>query len=247
MAARVVRGSPLWRTGGAWRFSLRMAQPDAMPGRVLIVDDEEDVLQSTAMVVESLGYEVTTLADPAEILEIVHREMPAVILQDLHMPGFNLAGLVASLRSDPATATVPLVFFSANSDVAATAARYDAWGYLSKPFTAHELAGVLAKVTGDPPGPRREPEREVRAVFHDYWNLLAALANYSGILDGMEGLPPQARLAIGGLHDTILKMESKTDRLRTYAMSWAGAGPARQPGASAGDPGSPADKPKAVR
>jgi CheY-like chemotaxis protein len=216
----------------------------AMPGRVLIVDDEDDVLQSTAMVVQSLGYDVVTLADPAEILDTVHREQPSVILQDLRMPGLNLAGLVASLRSDPATASVPLVFFSANVDVAATAARYDAWGYLSKPFTAHELASVLAKVTGAPPGPRREPEREVRAVFHDYWNLLAALANYGSVLDRMEALPPQARLAISGLHDTILKLESKTDRLRSYALSWAGADPgALQSPAPAQVP----DKPVAVR
>lgn len=212
-----------------------------MSGKVLIVDDEADVLQSTAMVVESLGYEAVQISDPAEILATVGSAHPDVILQDLRMPGLNLAGLVASLRSDPATATVPLVFFSANADVGATAARYDAWGYLAKPFTAQELANVLEKVTGALPTPRREPEREVRLAFHEYWNLLAALANYGAVLDRMEGLPPQARLAISGLHDTILKLEAKTDRLRSYAMSWAGAG-----GGSTAPPKVP-DKPTALR
>lgn len=200
-----------------------------MRGRVLIVDDEADVLTSTAMVVESLGYEVHTVSDPAEILDTIARVQPDVVLQDLRMPGLNLAGLVASLRSHSGTATLPLVFFSAHMDVSSIAARYDAWGYLAKPFTADQLASVLVRVLGKvpPAATPRDFEREVRDIFHDEWNLLAALANYAAILDRSE-LPPQARRATEGLLDTILKLESKTDRLRASAIAWAGRGAAVQ-------------------
>ena len=215
-----------------------------MRGRVLIVDDEVDVLASTAMVVESLGYEVHTVADPAEILDAIAKVQPDVVLQDLRMPGLNLAGLVASLRTHPGTATLPLVFFSANVDVSSIAARYDAWGYLSKPFTADQLASVLAKVLGKTPtAPAyRDPEREVRDVFHDHWNLLAALANYAAVLDRSGGMPIEARRAVEGLQETILKLESKTDRLRASAMAWAQLAP------KAPDQRAPlaADKPAAV-
>ncbi len=212
-----------------------------MPGRVLIVDDEADVLASTAMVVESLGYQAVPINDPADILEAILHERPDVVLQDLRMPGLNLAGLVASLRTQPETATLPLVFFSANTDVSSIAARYDAWGYLAKPFTADQLASVLHKVLGKTPspGPRRDPERDVRDAFHDYWNLLAALANYAALLDRLGSLPTEARRIVDGLEETILKLESKTDRLRASALAWAGmAGAVAAPKAM--------DKPAAV-
>lgn len=191
---------------------------------VVIVDDEPDVLESTAMVVEALGYRAVRVREPAEILEIVSKEQPAVLLQDLRMPGLTVAGLVASLRSHPATATVPLVFFSANNDVAATAARYDAWGYLNKPFTAAELANLLRRIAGLPSSlaTTKDRQRDVRNVFHDYWNLLAAMANYTTILQHVKGLPIEAQAAVKGLDQLLLKLESKTDRLRVQANVWAG-------------------------
>ncbi len=195
-----------------------------MKGKVLIVDDEPDVLDSTGLLVEALGYEAVRVSDPADILDAVGREQPGLILQDLKMPGLNVAGLVAALRLNPRTAEVPLVFFSAGGDLATTAARYDAWGYLPKPFGKEELSRLLHQVLGsstvvgdDRAG--RDMQRKVRAVFHDYWNLLAALSNYILVLDETPGLSPEAQRSVHGLDELILKLESKTDRLNTYIMS----------------------------
>lgn len=197
-----------------------------MPAKILIVDDEPDVLASTAMVVRHLGHDCITVSDPAAILDTVERERPDVILQDLRMPGLNISGLVASLRTNPATADVPLVFFSANEDVATTAARYDAWGYLAKPFGADELGHLLRQVLaarrGDP-GPDAElgmeVRREVRRSFHEHWNLLAAFGNYLSILERAPGLGAEARDALHGLEETLLKLESRTDRLRSFMLA----------------------------
>ena len=192
-----------------------------MKAKVLIVDDEPDVLESTGLLIQALGYEAVQVSDPGEILEAIEREQPGLVLQDLKMPGLNVAGLVAALRLNPKTAEVPIVFFSAGSDLATTSARYDAWGYLAKPFGRAELARLLAQVLGTsastargPPG--RDMQREVRAVFHDYWNLIAALSNYILILDETPGLPPEAAKAVKGLDELLMKLESKTDRLSTY-------------------------------
>ena len=212
---------------------------------VVIVDDEPDVLESTAMVVESLGYRAVRVADPAAILETLSKEQPALLLQDLRMPGLTVAGLVASLRSHPATATVPLVFFSANNDVAATAARYDAWGYLPKPFTAAELAHLLRRIAGLPANvaAARDRQRDVRNVFHDYWNLLAAMANYVTVLQHVPALPIEAQAAVRGLDQLLLKLESKTDRLRVQANVWAGDDKATEPGPAQGSTSSPSRSP----
>ncbi|MEK6976220.1 MAG: response regulator [Candidatus Thermoplasmatota archaeon] len=189
--------------------------------KVLIVDDEPDVLDSTGLLVDSLGYQALRVSDPADIITTVEREQPGLILQDLKMPGLNVAGLVAALRLNPRTAEIPLVFFSAGTDLATTAARYDAWGFLAKPFGKQELSRLLQQILGAPANaargsPARDMQKEVRAVFHDYWNLLAALSNYILLLDETPGLSPEAQKSVKGLDEIIMKLESKTDRLSTY-------------------------------
>ncbi|MHB1261128.1 MAG: response regulator [Thermoplasmatota archaeon] len=211
-----------------------------MSPKVLIVDDEPDVLESTGLLVQALGYDALQVSDPGAILETVEREQPGIILQDLKMPGLNVAGLVAALRLNPRTAEVPLVFFSAGSDLATTAARYDAWGYLAKPFGKQELSRLLNQVLGAPAtapkgAPGRDMQREVKAVFHDYWNLLAALSNYILVLGETDGLPPEARKSVKGLDELILKLESKTDRLSTYIRALVNSLEAL-PAARAGQP-----------
>lgn len=198
-----------------------------MKQKVLIVDDDPDVLESTALVVESLGYEVTRVSNASDILDALEREQPDVLMQDLKMPGLNVSGLVASLRSNPTTEQIPIVFFSANTDVAGLAARYDAWGYLAKPFSKAELERLLKEATqSHTPAPlqgTRDTQREVRKVFHDYWNLMAALSNYVVILEDAKGLEPGVRKTIRGLEEIILQLEAKTDRLQSYLMALLGS------------------------
>lgn len=190
--------------------------------KVLVVDDEPDVLESTALLIESLGYPAIRLSDAGEILETVEREQPGLILQDLRMTDLNLSGLVATLRSSPSTSEIPLVFFSASRDVATTAARYDAWGYLTKPFSRSEMAGLLERVFAHHGDPHEMPHNfraDIRGLFYDQWDLLAALNNYIQILDGREDLDQDARRCVRGLDETLLKLEAKTDRMKSYVLS----------------------------
>ena len=198
----------------------------SVPAKVLVVDDEPDVLSSTAMVVRHLGHDCITVANAADILDTIERERPDLVLQDLRMPGLNVSGLVASLRTNPATADIPLVFFSANEDLATTAARYDAWGYLAKPFGPEELGHLLRQVLGARRGGESpeaelavEIRREVKRAFHDYWNLLAALGNYLAVVEGARGLDTETKLALHGMEETFLKLESRTDRLRSFMLA----------------------------
>lgn len=190
--------------------------------RVLIVDDEEDVLQSTKMIVEQLGYDASTLSDASQLPEVVARDPPGVILLDLKMGGINVVGLVAALRSHPAAADIPLVFFSANPHLAHTASRYEAWGFLSKPFQPSELAALLARALGPPtrdPRGAKAVRRDFEDAFHDYWNLFAALGSYLEVLGTDSRLPPAERRAVDGLNDVLLKLEARTDRLRALVRS----------------------------
>jgi FixJ family two-component response regulator len=189
--------------------------------QVLIVDDEPDVLESTALLVESLGYEPITVDDPAVVLEIAEREQPAVLLQDLRMPDLNLSGLIAVLRLSPVTDEMPIVFMSAAEDVSDHATRYDAWGYLSKPFGKEELGEVLDEaIHGEAPRrPDRDPEDEVRRLFHEQWNLLAAIGNYLDVMRSAGELPPEIGQSVDGLEKTVLQLEARTERMQSYLLA----------------------------
>jgi len=195
-------------------------------GKVVIVDDEPDVLESTAMIVRALGYTPVTVDDPSLVVDVVEREQPGLLLQDLRMPGLNLAGLVAALRLNPKTADVPLVFFSAHADVAATASRHDAWGYLAKPFSPQELERLLQRVFAtheEAPAAQALPKdlsRDVRAMFHEQWNLIQALNNYVSVLRAARG-GDQALRAIHGIEEVLLKLQSRTDHLQGYLLGVA--------------------------
>lgn len=196
------------------------ARDDRM--KVLIVDDDPDVLESTALLVGSLGYEPVTVSDPAQVLETAEREQPALLLQDLKMPDLNLSGLIACLRLSPATDDMPIVFASAVENISSAAARYDAWGYLGKPFGKEELAQVLEEaIHGQEERPRRDsdPRREVQRLFHDQWNLLAAIGNYVGVLQDADELPPEIQQSIDGLEQTLLQLEARTERMRSYLLA----------------------------
>lgn len=197
------------------------------PGPVLIVDPDPDVLQSTALLVEALGYDTVRLGDAADIFDTVMRDRPAVVLQETQMPGLNVAGLMAALRTEPATAHVPVVFFSAILDLPAQAQRHQAYGHLAKPFGFQELARVLERAIGPPPGratfeASQDVEKEVRLAFREYRNLLAAFNNYTTLLDKSRDLPHGARPHVERLQDLILMLEARTVRLRAYILALIG-------------------------
>lgn len=111
--------------------------------KILLVDDEEDILRSTKMLLSVMGYECVTVSDARKVEAVAAKEHPDLILQDLRMPTLELDRFMASLRSNPATADIPCAFFSASPTLPETAALHDATGYLTKPFREEELQDLL--------------------------------------------------------------------------------------------------------
>jgi two-component system, NtrC family, nitrogen regulation response regulator NtrX len=116
--------------------------------RVLVVDDE---LQMLAMVTEVLtlaGYEVVTAATASEAFVVVAGLAPDVILLDIAMPGID--GLTTLQRLRELTPNVPVVMLTGNTDeeVGRTALRWGAFDYVRKPFSAARLEKVVAAAIG---------------------------------------------------------------------------------------------------
>ncbi len=109
--------------------------------RVLVADDEPYVVLAIAEVLESLPASVVTAHDGEETLRLARSERLDLILLDVKMPGLDGFQVATALKKDPATATIPLVFFSALGAPAEKIRGLElgADDYVTKPIDAEEL------------------------------------------------------------------------------------------------------------
>ncbi len=114
--------------------------------KIAIFDDDEDILTICAYILEEKGWEVHTFTNCNNIIGQVAEVKPDVIFMDNWIP--DLGGLVAtqSLKADPALAKIPVIYFSANSDIAQLAAAAKADNFLAKPFDLDALEEIIDTV-----------------------------------------------------------------------------------------------------
>jgi CheY-like chemotaxis protein len=109
---------------------------------ILVVDDDPDIRRIAALALERLGgFRVTIATSGAEGLEMAARDRPDVILLDVSMPGADGPETLSRLRSDPDTARVPVIFFTATSSAgeAERLRSLGAVGVVPKPFDFTDL------------------------------------------------------------------------------------------------------------
>lgn len=121
-----------------------------MKGRILVVDDEEDTLNLTKIVLENEGYEVQTALNHTEAFEKIQTAMPDVILLDIKLPGMDGFEICRRLRSRAKTKAVPIIMFSAsiNEKTLKQTQEIGANGFLLKPFNIGKLISVVKKHLG---------------------------------------------------------------------------------------------------
>ena len=117
--------------------------------RVLVVDDDPDILDALSEILEVEGYEVQRARNGREALQRIEQDMPDLVLLDLMMPvmdGWEFA------RSLAPGARPPIIVLSADRNVSAKAREIGALGWLAKPFELSELlAAVRSAVPAETP------------------------------------------------------------------------------------------------
>ncbi|MDQ2836206.1 MAG: response regulator [Actinomycetota bacterium] len=111
----------------------------------LVAEDDRDIRELVAAKLAAAGYQVSTAADGITALAELRRLPPDVALLDVMMPGISGLDIIAELRADPRTASIPVILLSAKSqefDVENGIA-IGAADYVIKPFSPREL---LARV-----------------------------------------------------------------------------------------------------
>ena len=114
-----------------------------MAKRVLILDDDLDILQICTIVLKKKGFDVQTLNSSNRVLEQVKSYQPDVILMDNWIPGPGGIEATKTLKLDESTQDIPVIFFSANSNVTQLAQEAKADYFLQKPFDISELEGIV--------------------------------------------------------------------------------------------------------
>ena len=119
---------------------MRSATGEAPPV-VLVADDDEDVLQLVAAVLEEEGYEIETARDGLEALDRLSTRRPDLALLDVRMPGVDGVELSRRIRRNPLTRDVPVILLSAlvHAKYVARGFAAGATDYIRKPFSPHEL------------------------------------------------------------------------------------------------------------
>lgn len=112
-----------------------------MNKKILIVDDEEDILNFLELVLREKGYEVVTAGSGHDALTRAQLERPDLVLLDIMMPQMDGWEVLKLLRIDDETASIPVAMLSARTEARdrVQGLQEGAIDYICKPFSLQEL------------------------------------------------------------------------------------------------------------
>jgi two-component system alkaline phosphatase synthesis response regulator PhoP len=116
--------------------------------RVLVVDDEEDILELIQYNLSKEGYEVATSASGEQALQQARATLPDLVLLDLMLPGVDGLDVCRLLKSDRRTAHIPIIMLTARTEEAdvVTGLELGADDYITKPFSPRVVGARVKAV-----------------------------------------------------------------------------------------------------
>jgi len=126
--------------------------------KILIVDDERDIIKALMIRLQGAGYDVVTAFDGAQGVFMAHKEKPDLIILDIRMPAGNGFSVAQRLKRSTHTFTIPVIFLTgspeknAEEKAMALGARF----YIKKPYEPEELLDAI----------RRALEEDVEATLN---------------------------------------------------------------------------------
>ena len=121
-----------------------------MTHKLLVADDEPNIVISLEYLMKREGYHVLVATDGNQALETIRREQPALVLLDVMMPGKTGFEVCQAVRADPALEGVRILMLTAkgrDTDISKGLA-LGANAYMPKPFSTRELVQKVAEMLG---------------------------------------------------------------------------------------------------
>lgn len=114
--------------------------------KVLIVDDDVDILEIVGLLLTRHGFWVTLLTNAREIFQTVKSVGPDVIVLDINIAGLDGRDICKRLKTNESVFNhIPIILFSAMHNLAETYPECDATDFISKPFDSHDLVEKIKK------------------------------------------------------------------------------------------------------
>ena len=128
-----------------------------MSHRILVVDDNEDVVHITASFLNAKGYTVETAVDGQRALAMIAAHPPDCILLDIMMPNMSGIEVLNRLKERPETASIPVILVTAKSRDEDVLSGYKEGAdyFITKPFSAQQLIYGVRLVLGESAGTTR--------------------------------------------------------------------------------------------
>ena len=122
-----------------------------MRKKILLVDDNKDLLELLRLNFKDAGFSIITATDGIEALKKARSVLPDVILLDLMLPELDGFAVCEQLRRDPATASVPILMLSGMSGQIPKYAGLESGGtdFISKPASPAALLARIREVLGN--------------------------------------------------------------------------------------------------
>ncbi|MET4000483.1 response regulator [Marinobacterium sp. MBR-109] len=119
--------------------------------RVLVVDDEPNILLSLEFLMQQAGFEVSTAEDAEQAQVLISQQVPDLILLDISLPGMSGFDLLEQLRADDATRQLPVVMLTAHGREVEKekGMALGASDYITKPFSTRELVSRVQTLLGN--------------------------------------------------------------------------------------------------
>ena len=149
---------------------------------ILVAEDDADIADLIRHYLEKGGHRVQTLSTGAAVLPAVRAARPDLVVLDLMLPGLDGLMICQVLRSDPATAGIPIIIVTARGEEADRIAGLElgADDYVTKPFSPRELAVRVAALL------RRVQRTEPATAVLQYRTIVIDAGRHVVTVDGAE-------------------------------------------------------------
>ena len=122
-----------------------------MAKKILVADDEPEIVQALQIRLKEAGYEVVVAFDVIQTIYQAHKEKPDLIILDIRMPAGDGIGVYEKLKISSETAVIPVIFITAyaNDEIVKKVSEMGAEGFFAKPFSVDKLLIKVKTLLGE--------------------------------------------------------------------------------------------------